>query len=78
MTGTKLRERHLFGGRPTCETVMPAMYFHRAYAARDCMHYDAKWGGDVHPVGHMDGGYCLDRPEPATGSHVCEDFIYRP
>lgn len=40
------------------------------------MHYEAKWGGDVE-VGHMDGGYCLDRPDPATGSHVCWDFVHK-
>lgn len=55
---------------------MPAMYFHRAYRVRDAMHYEAKWAGEVHPVGHMDGGYCLDRPEPVTGSHVSGDYVY--
>ena len=72
-----LKPRSREGKRPTCEAVMPAMYFHRAYAARDAMHYEVKWGNDAYPVGHMDGGYCLDRPEPATGSHVEGDFVYR-
>lgn len=74
---TNLKPRRLFGLRPTCEAVMPAMYFHRAYAARDAMSYDFKWGYDTHPVGHLDGGYCIDQPLPATGGHVAGDFVYR-
>ena len=72
-----LNPRSKEGMRPTCETVMPAPYFKRAYAARDAMHFEIKWGGDVHPVGHLEGCYCLDRPEPASGSHVAWDFVYR-
>lgn len=78
MTNTILKPRSRYGARPTCEAVMPAAYFHRAYNARDNMKYEVKWSGDVHPVGHMDGGYCLDRVEPATGSHVQRDYIHRP
>ncbi len=74
---TQLKPRSKFGFRPTCETVMPFGYAHRAYASRDAMTYDFKWGNDVHPVGHLDGGYCLDRPEPATGGHRKGDFIYQ-
>ena len=73
---TTIKPRRKYGKRPTCEAVMPCAYFKRAYTARDAMSFDAKWGGDVHPVGHMDGGYCLDAVEPPTGSHVDQDFVY--
>lgn len=75
-TNTTIKPRSKYGERPTCEAVMPAAYYMRAYAARDAMHYAAKWSGDAHPVGHMDGGYCLDRVEPATGSHRSMDYVY--
>lgn len=76
MSTNAIKPRRREGARPTCEAVMPAMYFKRAYTARDQMRHEAKWGGDVHPVGHQDGGYCLDRPEPATGSHRSMDFVH--
>ena len=71
-----IKPRTKLGQRPTCEAVMPAAYFKRAYAARDAMHAAVKYCDDACPVGHMDGGYCLDRVEPATGSHISGDFVY--
>lgn len=71
-----VKPRRANGARPTCETVMAAAYFKRAYAARDAMQLRMRHLGDVTPVGHLDGGYCLDRPEPATGSHRCWDFVF--
>jgi hypothetical protein len=71
-----LKPRTREGKRPACESVMPAAYFKRAYAARDCLDIRVRSAGDVYPVGHLDGGYCLDRVEPATGSHKARDFVY--
>ena len=72
-----LKPRRRLGVRPLCETVMPATYFHRAYRVRDNICLPQRWLGDIVDVGHLDGGYCLDRAEPATGSHRCGDFIYK-
>jgi len=53
---------------------MPFQYFHRAYAARDCMRYELAW--PCMDVGHADGGYCLDAVTAPTGGHVADDFVY--
>lgn len=71
-----VKPRRLMGARPTCEAVVPAAYYRRAYTARDAMREPFSTGYPQGP-GHMDGCYCLDRPEPATGGHAAGDFVHR-
>ena len=72
----QMKPRRPRGERPICEAIVPAAYYKRAYVARDSMRYEFGAWSSSEDVGHMDGGYCLDRAEPPTGGHASRDYVH--
>lgn len=50
-------------GAPWWRT-LAAPYLHRQYHAVDLMTSPVSWDGHITGPGHLEGGYCLDAPDP--------------
>jgi hypothetical protein len=72
-----MKPRSYFTERPICEAIVPMQHLHRTYQSREAMRPYWQWPEyGAASASHPDTGYCLDRPEPATGSHVKDDYIF--
>ena len=55
--------------------VMPYPHLMRAYRAMDCLTLPVSWQGFIPGPGHLEGGYCLDAPDPADVHGPVRPFV---